>query len=97
MQPAYRDAQTGLAGGISKKSAQEAKEKAQSPCRVLSMQVILNIYWEICRVMMFLPGLKMITRCQNLVSGTLLILSRRAIQMEKGCQHGRKQQHKISA
>jgi len=31
MQPAYRDAQTGLAGGITKKSAQEAKEKSPQP------------------------------------------------------------------
>ncbi|QQT33645.1 carboxylesterase family protein [Sphingobacterium multivorum] len=31
MQPAYRDAQTGLAGGISKKSAHEVKEKSPEP------------------------------------------------------------------
>jgi len=31
MQPAYRDAQTGLAGGISKKSTQEDKEKSPQP------------------------------------------------------------------
>lgn len=60
------------------------------------MPVISNIYWEICRVMMFLPGQKMITRFRNLVSSTLLILSRRVIQMEKDFQPGRKQQQKIS-
>ncbi|MNT17761.1 hypothetical protein D3C72_1529360 [compost metagenome] len=83
----------GLPEELARNLHRKPRKKAQSPCRVLSMQVILNIYWEICKAMMFLPGLKMITRCQNLVSSTLLILSRRAIQMEKGCQPGRKQQH----